>query len=312
MIKPGHNNKKLRYPYSSAAMLAGLFFTVLLFTVHCPGKSSIDMAYTDPIYTDPQYDLHAYEIPVYEIYPYEEDQFKDISVSERKPAKGLHLPKLAIIIDDIGYDSLIVEHFLDLDIDLTFSIFPFCPFKESITRQIREKGMEIMLHLPMEPNEYPAVNPGKNALLASMHPEQLVKTLEYNLEQIKNIKGVNNHMGSRMTGVPSQMYLILSVLKQKKLFFIDSVTSPDTICRSSARVLQVPFASRDIFLDHIQKPEIIKRQIKRLIQIAETYGEAVGIGHPYKNTYEVLKKELPLLKKKVRIVPASRIVHTIG
>lgn len=312
MIKP--EQRKIKSPYSSAALVAGLFFAVLLFTVHCPGKSSLDAqsASREPIYTDPLYNSHAYEIPVYEIYPYEEDDLKEIPVSERKPAKGIYLPKIAIIIDDIGYDPKIVKHFLELETELTYSIFPFCPFKDSITKQIREKGMEMMLHIPMEPNEYPDINPGKNALLSNMSPDRLVKALEYNLEQVKDIKGVNNHMGSKLTTIPSQMYLILSVLKQRKLFFIDSVTSPDTICRTSARVFQIPFASRDVFLDHIQEPGSIKRQFKRLLRVAETYGEAVGIGHPYKATYEVLKKELPLLKEKVQIVPASKIVHTIG
>ncbi|QTA82672.1 Divergent polysaccharide deacetylase [Desulfonema limicola] len=311
MITPEHNNKKINSPYSSAAIAAGLLFTVLLFTVHCPGKSSTapDLFHKDP---NGEYN-QAYEIPVYEVYPYgEDDIIKDIPVSERKPASGFSLPKAAIIIDDIGYDPLIVKLFLELDIDITFSIFPFCPFRESIIKEIQTKGMEIMLHLPMEPVEYPDVDPGKFALLASMSPKQLIETLEYNLEQIKNIKGVNNHMGSRITAMPTQMYLILSRVKQKNLFFIDSVTSSDSVCKSSARILQLPFAARDIFLDHIQKPEIIRRQIRRLTQIAEAYGEALGIGHPHKITYEILKQELPLLKKKVQIVPASRIIHTIG
>jgi polysaccharide deacetylase 2 family uncharacterized protein YibQ len=172
--------------------------------------------------------------------------------------------------------------------------------------------MDIMLHLPMEPVEYPSVNPGPGALLTAMTPEEIVIQLEKNLDEVPFIKGVNNHMGSRMTTVPNQMYQILSVLKKRRLFFIDSFTTIESICRSSARLVQTPFAQRDVFLDHIQTPEVIRGQIRRLIRAAQNYGEAVGIGHPHAVTYEVLREMLPELQEKLELVPASDVVHTIG
>jgi len=101
-------------------------------------------------------------------------------------------------------------------------------------------------------------------------------------------------------------------VKKRNLFFIDSFTSPHTVCPSTARLLQIPFAQRDVFLDHVQEPETVRRQLRWLIRIAENNGEAVGIGHPHEVTYQVLAEELTEMQKKVRLVPASRIVHTIG
>ncbi|NJL59878.1 MAG: divergent polysaccharide deacetylase family protein [Desulfobacteraceae bacterium] len=81
---------------------------------------------------------------------------------------------------------------------------------------------------------------------------------------------------------------------------------------SAARNTQIPFAQRDIFLDHVQEAEAIRTQIRRLIHAAKTHGEAIGIGHPHSLTYQVLKEELPNLKKEIRLVPASELVHIVG
>jgi len=131
---------------------------------------------------------------------------------------------VAIIIDDIGYDRGMAKKFLSLDAVFTFSILPYSPFQENILKAVHSKGWETMLHLPMEPNEYPKVNPGPGALLTSMTPDQLIRQLALNIAAVPGVKGVNNHMGSRMTTVSTQMNQVFSILKKRGLFFIDSRT----------------------------------------------------------------------------------------
>jgi len=250
-------------------------------------------------------------IPPFEIYPKEELPAPGPIIPPKVPAPK-KLPKVAIIIDDIGYDRVLAEKFLSLDAMFTFSILPFSPLTKNFARAAREKGYETMLHLPMEPNEYPMVDPGAGLLLTSMSPDELISQLEEDLAAVPFIKGVNNHMGSKMTAVSTQMYQIFSILKKRGLYFVDSKTTPNSLCRPSARLLQIPFAERNVFLDHIHEPEAIRRQIEQLIHIANRRGEALGIAHPNKITYEVIRKMLPDLQKKVQLVPVSEIVHIIG
>ncbi|MDI6688037.1 MAG: divergent polysaccharide deacetylase family protein [Desulfobacterales bacterium] len=252
----------------------------------------------------------AFKTPLFEIYYKPDDVLRKPDYKPKPIPKAL--PKVAIIIDDIGYEHRIAEKFLSLDAVLSFSVFPHSPFQQRIIRNAQTKGFEIMLHLPMEPNEYPGVNPGPDALLTSMSPDELIDQLNKNLDAIPSIKGVSNHMGSKMTAESTQMYQIFSVLKQRRLFFIDSLTTPESICKPSARLLQIPFAQRDVFLDHMQEPDFIREQIKKLIRIAEIHGTAVGIAHPHEVTYEVFREELPELQKKVRLVPVSSIVQIVG
>jgi polysaccharide deacetylase 2 family uncharacterized protein YibQ len=249
--------------------------------------------------------------PPFEVYPK-----KEIPL-EIKPVKPVEsekkrLPMVAIIIDDLGYDFKLAKKLSQLGTVLTFSILPHSPYQEKIAKLSQSQGFETILHLPMEPMEYPSVNPGPGTLLTSMTPDQLLQQLEKDLDAVPFIKGVNNHMGSKMTAESSQMYQIFSVLKKRNLYFVDSRTTRDTLCKPSARLFQIPFAQRDIFLDHRQDAKFIRQQIKKLVQIAKQNGQAIGIGHPHSITYNILREMLPDLQKEVQLVPTSKIVRLLG
>ncbi|MCU0585720.1 MAG: divergent polysaccharide deacetylase family protein [Desulfobacterales bacterium] len=218
-------------------------------------------------------------------------------------------PRLAIIIDDIGHDRAAAEKLIALDAPLTLALLPHSPHLHAIAESARRKGLELMLHLPMEPVGYPEVDPGPGTLLARMAPDELLQVLERNLDAVPHIRGVNNHMGSKLTAQAEQMYQIFSVLKRRGLYFIDSRTTEESVCKPSARLFQLPFAQRDVFLDHHPEPAFIRQQLRELIQIAQRRGEAVGIAHPYPATYQVLKEELRPLREKVELVPASQLTR---
>jgi polysaccharide deacetylase 2 family uncharacterized protein YibQ len=250
----------------------------------------------------------ALKTPRFEIYPKNDIPPRRL-IPKTKPIVPSKLPKVAIIIDDIGYDRYIAQKFLNLDAVLTFSILPYSPYDKRIARLAHLKGFDVMLHLPMEPNEYPLINPGPGVLLTSMLPEQLINQLNDDLDTIPFVKGVNNHMGSKMTTMVPQLHQVFSILKKRGLYFIDSRTTVDTLCKPSAQLMHIPFAQKDVFIDHIPEPGFIRKTIHRLIKIAKRHGEAVGIAHPHTETYEVLREMLPELKEKTMLVRASDIVH---
>jgi polysaccharide deacetylase 2 family uncharacterized protein YibQ len=301
------------------AILAVLIVAIgfMIYYMAPPEKPSPDLSISK---SKPAKDKPLPEKPTFEIYPKEKTPPRkplakiDIpkSIPKPKPLPPGKLPQVALIIDDLGYDKKMAEKFLGLDINLTFSILPHSPFQNKIARMASSKGLEIMLHLPMEPEEYPGVNPGPGSLLSSMTPDELIDQLEKNLNTMPGVKGVNNHMGSKLTAESAQMYQVFSVLKHRGLFFIDSRTTSDSLAKPSARLFQVPFAQRDVFIDHYPKSDFIRKQIKELIRIAKLNGEAVGILHPHSTTYRILQEMLPELQDQVQLVPASKIVHPIG
>lgn len=219
---------------------------------------------------------------------------------------------VAIVIDDIGFDREIVDRFLNLGVELTFSLLPHSPFQKEIAESLFEKGFDVMLHLPLEPHHSPAVNLGMDALLNDMGPDALVEGLNENLDAVSHIKGVNNHMGSKMTEDVDLMRLIFSVLKTRGLFFLDSRTTRRSICKIAAAHVGIRFVERDVFLDHFLERGFIRSQFNALIALATKRGSAIGIAHPHEITFKTLSEMLPELIEKTDLVPISVLVAAVN
>lgn len=247
---------------------------------------------------------HAGDKPIkYEVF---EDVDQTI-VEKPLPKLKDKVPRIAIIIDDIGYDKKIAIELRELHSNITFSVLPFSPFGRNISEELHSKGAEIMLHLPMEPVDYPNVDPGPGAILSTMQPDDLLDQVKKDIKDIPFIVGVNNHMGSELTTHSDQMNQIFTILKKENLFFIDSRTSLKSQGQASARLLKLKFAHRDVFLDNQQDTEYIAGQLRELVNLAKKHGSAIGISHPYKATFLALSTELPKLRNKVEIVRASEL-----
>jgi len=218
-------------------------------------------------------------------------------------------PKVAIIIDDVGFDVDLARSFLELKPPLTLSVLPTAPNAQAIAREAVARGAEVLLHLPMEPKESDGEDPGPGALLVKMREEEFVKTLNGHLSRIPGIKGVNNHMGSLLTEREDKMALLLRELKKRNLFYVDSRTTPQTVAYKVAVEMKVPVASRSVFLDHELSQEAMKAQWNRLLALAREQGYAVVIAHPHRETLVFLKEHLGELRSEARLVRVADIVN---
>jgi polysaccharide deacetylase 2 family uncharacterized protein YibQ len=219
-------------------------------------------------------------------------------------------PRVAIVIDDLGGENQISQEILHWNIPLTLSILPFTPYSRTLAQQAHRGGKEVILHLPMEPHGYPKTKPGEGVLLQEMEEEQLLRQLSRDLEAVPNIKGVSNHMGSRLMEDPGKVRMIMKELKRRGLFFLDSRTTPQTVGLQIAGSIGVRATERSLFLDHSQDPEEIKEQLEKLVQLSLETGKAIGIGHPHPSTFKSLKEMIPKMKAKgIQIVPLSSLVE---
>ncbi len=217
-------------------------------------------------------------------------------------------PKIAIIVDDMGYDSDTDFSFFRLDMHLSYSVLPHGPFTRSIVRKANKEGRELILHLPMEPKNYPSVKVGPGGLFLSMDANTILSVLRENLRLIHGASGVNNHMGSSFTENREKMLVVLKELKKRGLYFIDSRTTKHTVGLDLARDIGLPAARRRVFLDNNLEPKALKIQMERLLSMARHRGVAIGICHPYKETYQLLKRYRSKIEKEYQLVPASELV----
>jgi hypothetical protein len=217
--------------------------------------------------------------------------------------------RAAIIMDDLGRDLETARALLAIDLPVTFAILPSEAYAAEVATLAHRSGREVMIHIPMEPQSYPATNPGDDALLLGQSPEEIRRRFQEFVERVPFAVGGNNHMGSRFTEYREGMEVVLAAMKETGLFFVDSRTTGHSVAFSEARRAGVPAAARDLFLDNEQDVEQISREIRKLAVLAGRKGQAVGICHPYEQTLEALRREAPYLKQQgIEIVPVSQLL----
>lgn len=216
----------------------------------------------------------------------------------------------AIIIDDMGNSLEALQEILDLDLPITVSVLPGTPYALETARTAHERRLEVMLHLPCESlNHQEAEPPPSPVIRSDMAPETIRALVADSLESVPFVSGVNNHMGSKLTQDRAAMGPVLEVLKERNLFFVDSVTGGRSIAHDQARRMGVPAAYRHVFLDSEVGTAYSRDKLVELFRLARKKGRAVAIGHPFPETLRALREARELARKHgVRLVPASAIV----
>jgi uncharacterized protein len=208
------------------------------------------------------------------------------STGDEKP-----LPRLAIIIDDIGFSRSLAKPFLNLNVPISFAILPKLKKTRDLAEEIHGRGHEIMLHQPMEAHNR-RINPGPGAIYVGYGAEKIAKVIRENIAEIPYALGVNNHMGSRLTECREEMNGVLNVIENDSLFFVDSFTSSRSIAYQEASRRHIPSAFRNIFLDNFRSEAFIIDQLRILEKETFKYGRAVGIGHPFPETARAISRFL--------------------
>ena len=222
-------------------------------------------------------------------------------------APGSARPKIALIVDDIGFSRERTDLFLALETPVTFSILPHRPLSDTMARRISGHDHEIMLHQPMEPISS-RFDPGPGALWVDSDPRQIQETLQENIQSLPQAIGVNNHMGSKFTACCDKIVQALDVVRDNGLFFVDSRTTGRSIAFETARRLQMPAARRHVFLDNVRQVPAVLRQLRRLELRAMRLGSAVAIGHPFPETAAALTLWLEKAAERVEMVYVSRLL----
>ena len=222
------------------------------------------------------------------------------------------LPKITLIIDDVGNNHLLGLRSAKLPSEVALSILPHTNFSDEIANFAHQRGMDILLHQPMESiTNVNLLGPG--SLLKSMDRKQFNLVLHENLKVVPFVIGLNNHMGSLLTADKQKMNWLMEELKQRQLFFIDSRTTTETIAEKTALDWQVPTERRKVFLDHLDDPQAIAEQFKRLLNIAQKNGHAIAIGHPRENTLDFLENKLSALDGvQFTLVPVSQLMNNLS
>ncbi|MDP2921966.1 MAG: divergent polysaccharide deacetylase family protein [Candidatus Omnitrophota bacterium] len=240
-----------------------------------------------------------------------------IIILYKAPVKHRPRPEgvVAFVIDDWGYSLNNLDSLFQIDRPVTLAVLPHLLYSEKISEKVRgyNRGYDIILHLPLESKSGKASE--RDTIRRNMKKDRALSILKSDIDAVPGAIGVSNHQGSRATENRETMKIILEELKKRNLFFLDSRTTPVSVCGSISAKIGLRYAERDVFLDLAQKKDekqyraYVRKQIRELINVAKAKGSAIGIGHDKKITLEVIKESIPDIEKEnIKIVPLRKLV----
>ena len=220
-------------------------------------------------------------------------------------------PRLAVIIEDLGLNRERTEDAINkLPASVTLDFSPYAEDLQDWTDKARAAGHEVILSLPMEPVRYPQDDPGPDALLTSLSPQQNVERLQKVLGRVTGYVGVMNAMGSKFTASTTALTPVMEDLSHRGLLFVDSSATRLSVAAKIARAMDIPRALNNRYVDNEITADAIDQQLGELERVAQGYGAAVGIARAYPLSIERLQAWIPTLRSKgIQIAPITAVVN---
>ncbi|MDY6820229.1 MAG: divergent polysaccharide deacetylase family protein [Deferribacterota bacterium] len=221
---------------------------------------------------------------------------KEKSVKEKEKVKVLG--RIAIILDDGGYNIELIKRVARLPYPITVSILPFSPYDKESADLLRQAGKGVFLHLPLEPYGYPKIYPGKGAVLLNTPTGLIDVIINKDVERIGEIDGANNHMGSKFTENRDRVTLLLKSLSRYTDIFIDSRTSNKSVAYDVCRSVMQICGYNSLFIDNENNKSYVLDKLEKAYKIAVEKKKIIIIGHVRKHTVDALVEALPHYEKK--------------
>ena len=219
-----------------------------------------------------------------------DNQTKHIKQEKTPIIRKKHSTKIAIVLDDAGYNYQSADIFYQSQLPITFALIPDLPNSYEHYKKINNAGMDVILHIPMEP-EKGADFVEKQAILVSMSNQEITDKLKVFFNHYPNAIGMNNHMGSRAVKDFRVINTILDFAKSRHIFWLDSKTTPASVSYKVAKEKNIKYMERDVFLDNENTEAYAEKAMEQLIKIAKKRGYGIGIGHVQSDKlYPVLEK----------------------
>ncbi|RWP37964.1 divergent polysaccharide deacetylase family protein [Mesorhizobium sp.] len=226
-----------------------------------------------------------------------------------RPWSGARGARVAIVIGGLAVSQTGTQAAIaKLPAEVTLG---FAPQGNSIGRWMqaaRQSGHEIVMQVPLEPFDYPNVNPGRNTLTVVATPDENLENLRWALSRTTNYTGVMNYMGARFSADAAAMGPLMAELGRRGLAYVDDGSSARSLAPELALKNGVPFAAGDTSIDAVRDRGAILKKLDELEATARAKGFAVGIGSAFDLTVDTVSSWVIEAKKRgIEIVPISAV-----
>jgi uncharacterized protein len=225
------------------------------------------------------------------------------------PAVG-GAPRMAVIVDDLGSRRDVFDLVREIGRPLAVGVLPGLPLSAWIAAEASRVGFEVLLDLPMEPYRYPELDPGPGSLMMAMPTAELGSRVSRHLGALPTVIGATNHMGSRMTEDRARMRAALEPLAERRLIFVDALTSNHSVAFEEARGLGVRAGRRQVVVDAAGGEAGERERLEEAGRLAVERGEAIVLAHGHPLILRLLKEYVPKWEAAgIRLVPVSQLTR---
>jgi hypothetical protein len=171
----------------------------------------------------------------------------------------------------------------------------------------RAGGHEVLLQIPLEPENYPTVDPGPHTLLTALPPADNIKRLQWLMSRYTGYVGVTNHMGGKFQASAESVSPVLEELKARGLLYVDTESAQDSAAGKVAQTIGLDYSVVDVQIDAGD----LAQQLAKLEQVAKERGAAIGVVRAKPATAKQLADWAAKLEGKgIVLVPVSAAVRS--
>ena len=220
-------------------------------------------------------------------------------------------PRLAILVTGLGLPdapSGDVIQGLPAPVSIAYGAYGRS-LQDAVTRA-RVDGHEVLLQIPLEPNDWPKVDPGPHTLLTSLPPEENMKRLQWLMSRYTGYVGVTNHMGEKFETASPSLTPVLEELKRRGLLYVDD-GGPSSTAGQIAGTIGLDYSLVSVQIDGSQSAAEIAKQLAKLEGMAKERGIAIGVVRLKSTTAKQITEWAGKLEGKgIVLVPVSAAVQS--
>ena len=224
-----------------------------------------------------------------------------------RPFVGDGRPRVALIVGGLGLNGPATRAAIEaLPAEVTLSFIPYAEGLQGWIDLARADGHEVMLELPMQPEDFPQNDTGPYTLLADADVAELDRRLNWLLGRATGYFGVTNYFGGAFFASDSATTAFMARMRSRGLAFIDD---------GQARRRQGAYAraSADRIVDESRDAASILAALNALEATARQNGQALGNGMGFPVTVATAAHWIQGLDDRgIQLAPASALAQRPG
>ena len=206
-----------------------------------------------------------------------------------RPWSGTRGARITIVVGGLGLSQTGTQRAIEvLPAEVTLAFAPAGNSLDRWMQNARRKGHELLMQVPMEPFDYPNVDPGRGTLTVSADPAAFRDDLHWSLGRITNYTGIMNYMGARLMADQGAVRELMAELGQRGIGYLDDGSSARSLAGDEAQTSGVPFAAADVTIDTVRERGAILEKLDEAERVARATGSAIAIGAAFDVTVDAV------------------------